>query len=209
LNRLSDDLLARQWKREDGTASRIESLVVDANWGRSTATVREFARRHAAAAMIHPAHGRGITASSRPMSDHKRRPGERSGPGWRLTTVGGQRGLLFDSNHAKTWIAGRLTTPVGDPGALTLHRGEHPLLIDHLTAEQPVSVTARGQTVDEWKLGHGRENHLLDCLAMGTVGARVAGVSDVGATAEGRARRKVSPPPRGQPRARIQVQRRR
>ncbi len=209
LNRLADDLLRRDWKRENGTTGRIEALLVDAGWGRSTATVREFARRHANAATIHPSHGRGIGAASRPLIDGKRRPGERVGPGWRLTTVGGQRGVLFDTNHAKTYLAGRLTTPIGDPGAVTIHRGEHILLREHLTAEQPVSVTARGQTVDEWKLAPGRENHYLDCLTMATVGASIAGITAVGATAEGRARRKATPPPRGSERPRIKVQRKR
>jgi hypothetical protein len=37
------------------------------------------------------------------------------------------------------------------------------MLPDHLTSEQPIAVTARGQTVDEWKLFPGRENHLFDC----------------------------------------------
>ena len=162
LRHLVDQLLARDWPREDRTAQRVSAVVIDANWGRSTATVREFARRHPAAAMIHPAHGRGIGATSRPIHDAKRRPGERVGPGWRLTTVQQQRGLLFDANHWKTYTAGRLTTAIGDPGALTVHTGEHDLLIDHLTSEQPVAVTARGQTVDEWKLLPGRENHYLD-----------------------------------------------
>jgi hypothetical protein len=52
---------------------------------------------------------------------------------------------------------------VGNPGAVTFHRGDHHMLPDHLTSEQPIAVTARGQTVDEWKLFPGRENHLVDC----------------------------------------------
>ena len=40
-----------------------------------------------------------------------------------------------------------------------------------MTSEQPIAVTARGQTVDEWKLFPGRENHLFDCCVMGTVAA--------------------------------------
>ena len=45
------------------------------------------------------------------------------------------------------------------------------MLLDHLTSEQPIAVTARGQAVDEWKLFPGRENHLFDCCMMATVAA--------------------------------------
>jgi phage terminase large subunit GpA-like protein len=45
------------------------------------------------------------------------------------------------------------------------------MLLDQLTSEQPIAVTARGQTVDEWKLLPGRENHLFDCCVMATVAA--------------------------------------
>jgi hypothetical protein len=30
------------------------------------------------------------------------------------------------------------------------HQGDHHMLMDHLTSEQPIAVTARGHTVDEW-----------------------------------------------------------
>jgi len=38
----------------------------------------------------------------------------------------------------------------GDPGALVYHQSEHHMLLDRLTSEQPIAVTARGHTVDEW-----------------------------------------------------------
>lgn len=44
----------------------------------------------------------------------------------------------------------------------------------HLTSEQPITVTARGRTVDEWKLLAGRENHFFDCWVMATVAASAA-----------------------------------
>lgn len=207
LRHLVDQLLSRDWPREDRTPQRIAAVVVDANWGRSTTTVREFARRHPSAALIHPAHGRGIGAASRPLTDAKRRPGERVGPGWRLTTVSGQRGLLFDANHWKTYLAGRLQTATGDPGSLTFHAGDHEILFEHLTAEQPIAVTARGQTVDEWRLLPARENHLLDCVSMAAVGASVTGIEAAGATAPGRQRRRVEVPAAGE-RRRIKVTRR-
>jgi hypothetical protein len=80
--------------------------------------------------------------------------------------VGGQRGVLFDSNQWKSFLAERLRTPVGDTGAITFHAGQHEMLIDHLTSESPITVEARGRVVDEWRLSPGRENHYLDATVM-------------------------------------------
>jgi len=116
--------------------------------------------------------------------------------------------LLFAANHWKSFLAARLNTNVGDPGALTFHQAEHHMLLDHLTAEQPIAVSARGRTVDEWKLLPGRENHLLDCCVMATVAASAAGITAVGAEATpGRERRRVEVPRRGAQRRTIEVRR--
>jgi hypothetical protein len=198
LEALADLMLARDWKREDGTTQRIAAMLVDAGWGRSTNTVRAFARRHQAAGIIYPCHGRGVTASATPINELRRRPGERMGPGWRVSMIGGQRGATFDTNHWKSFLAARLNTAVGDPGAISFHAGEHDMLIDHLAAERPVSVTARGRTIDEWKLAIGAENHWLDCLAMATVAASINGIAAPGAELAGRRRKKVTIPQPGE-----------
>jgi phage terminase large subunit GpA-like protein len=165
------------------TPRRIEHLVVDANWVRSTQVVRECCRRHANALTILPAHGRGGGPTTRAILDWDKKAGERLGLAWRVGTVGGQRGLLFDADHWKTYAAGRLATAIGDPGSLTFHQGEHEMLPDHLTAEQTITVEARGRSADQWKLLPGRDNHLLDCLVMASVAASVSGIN---ATAHGR-----------------------
>lgn len=207
LNELLDSMLLREWPREDGTPQRIGQVLVDANWGRSTATVREFARRHVSAAIIAPAHGRGIGAASRPMHEYTKKRGEVVGTGWRVGAIGGQRGVLFDSNHWKSFLAARLRTPVGDVGAVTFHAGQHELLVEHLTAEHPITVEARGRVVDEWRLAPGKENHYLDTLSMNAVAASMAGIAAVGAEAAAqRRRRKVEIPPPGQRKV-IQVRR--
>lgn len=206
LTKLVDTLVAREWKREDGTTRRIEQVVIDANWGRSTQVVREFCRRHAHAATLLPAHGRGGGPTARPIHEWKKKAGERLGPGWRVGTIGGQRGAMFDADFWKTFLAGRLTTAVGDPGALTFHHGEHEMLLEHLTAERPVTVTAKGRTVDQWQLLPGRENHLLDCLTMATLAASVAGIASPGAESTTRQRRRVEIPKAGE-RRRIEVRR--
>ena len=206
LGELVDTMLHRDWPREDGTPQRIGQLAIDANWGRSTATVREFARRHSSAAIILPAHGRGIGATSRPMHEHTKRRGEIVGPGWRVAAVGGQRGVLFDANQWKSFLAARLRTPVGDVGSVTFHAGEHDLLIEHLTSEAPVTVEARGRVVDEWRLMPGKENHYLDTLNMNAVAASIAGISAAGAEPLTRKRRRAEIPRPGERRT-IQVKR--
>lgn len=206
LNTLAEQLLSRDWKREDGTSLRIEQLLVDANWGRSTQTVREFARRHRHASIILPAHGRSGGPLTRPMSEWRRKPGERIGPGWRVGTIGGQRGINFDADHWKSYLSGRLATPIGDPGSLTFHEGQHEMLAEHLAAERPVTVQARGRTADQWVLSPGRDNHLLDCCTMSAVAASVAGINAAGAEVMTRKRRRVEIPPRGERRV-IQLKR--
>jgi phage terminase large subunit GpA-like protein len=206
LTKLVNELLGRDWKREDGTTQRIEQLVIDANWGRSTQTVREFCRRHVNAAAILPAHGRGGGPTMRPLHEWKKKPGERLGPGWRVGTVGGQRGCLFDSDHWKSYVAGRLRTAIGDPGSLTFHEGDHELLVEHLAAERPITVEARGRVVDVWRLLAGHENHFLDALTMAAVAASIEGVGAVGAETSSRQRRRVELPKPGE-RRRIEVKR--
>jgi hypothetical protein len=156
--------------------------------------VREFCRRHANASTLLPAHGRGGGPTTRGIHDWKKKPGERLGPGWRVGTVGGQRGLLFDADHWKTYAAGRLATALGDPGSLTFHQGEHEMLLDHLTSEQPITVEARGRSADQWKLLPGRDNHLLDCLVMASVAASVSGINAAGAETTTRQRKRVEIP---------------
>lgn len=206
LDALAEQLLSRDWKREDGTSRRIEQLLVDANWGRSTHTVREFARRHHHASAILPAHGRSGGPLTRPMNEWRRKPGERIGPGWRVGTIGGQRGINFDADHWKSYVAGRLATAIGDPGSLTFHEGQHEMLAEHLTAERPVTVQARGRTADQWVLTAGRDNHLLDCCTMSAVAASVAGINAAGAEVVSRRRKKVELPQPGERRL-IEVKR--
>jgi len=206
LGTLVGQLLGRDWKREDATSQRIGHLLVDANWGRSTHTVREFARRHPNASAIYPAHGRSGGPLTRPMNEWRRKPGERLGPGWRVGTIGGQPDINFDADHWKSYVSGRLATAIGDPGSMTFHEGQHEMLIEHLTAERPVTVQARGRTVDQWVLSAGRDNHLLDCTTMAAVAASVAGINAAGAEGMSRRRKKVELPHPGERRV-IQLKR--
>jgi hypothetical protein len=200
-------LMGREWPREDGAAMRIRQLMVDANWGQSTATVRTFARRSAFAASILPSHGRGIGASGQPLTDKGKARGDRMGLHWRIGQVSaGQRSALFDTNWWKTFVAARLRLPLGDPEAIALCAGQHELLAEHLTAEYPVRTEARGRVVDEWKT-LGRDNHWWDCLVGAAVAASIAGLSPAATETGQRQRRRVELP-KGSGGGKITVRRR-
>lgn len=51
------------------------------------------------------------------------------------------------------------------------------MLADHLRAERPVKVEARGRTVYEWQEIPGRDNEGLDCLVGCMVGASICGIT--------------------------------
>jgi hypothetical protein len=118
----------------------------------------------------------------------------------------GQRSVRYDTNFWKSFVAARLRMGVGAPETITLHQGDHELLLQHLTSEFPVRTEARGRVVDEWKSA-GKENHWLDGLVGAAVAASVAGVQPTATEAGGRQRRKISIPKAANGRKIIQVKR--
>jgi hypothetical protein len=187
LERLTEEYLGREWRRDDGAMLRIERCLVDANWGSSTDVVYQFCRQSAHAGVIMPSHGRFVGASSQPFSEYKRRPGDRIGYNWRMPNVAGKRAVrhvVYDTNYWKSFVYARLGVSMGDRGCLSLFGDSpehHRLLAEHLTAEYRVKTEGRGRTVDEWKQRPERgDNHWFDCL----VGCAVAG-SIQGAVLEG------------------------
>lgn len=181
LERLTKFLMAREWRREDGMTMRIDRCLIDANWGLSTDTVFKFCRETPFAANVMPSHGRGIGASSRPMDQYQRRPGERHGLNWYVPVATGKRSVRhvdFDVNFWKSFVHTRLSTAIGDPGALTLHASSdgHRMLADHLTSEYRIRTQGRGRMIDEWKLPpHKPDNHWFDCVVGAAVAASMCG----------------------------------
>lgn len=184
LEALTGSLLAREWRRDDGAAMKIERCLIDANWGNSTDVVYQFCRQSPHAALLLPSHGRYVGASSVPFSEYKRKAGDRVGLHWRIPNVQGRRAVrhaIIDTNYWKSFVHTRLKVGMGDRGCLSLFtpgRGEdHRLVADHLTAEYRVRTEGRGRTVDEWKLrATGMDNHWLDCLVGNAVAASTLGV---------------------------------
>ena len=171
LQALTNDFLAREFQREDGAMLKIERCMIDANWGASTDVVYQFCRQSEHSALLIPSHGRYVGASSKPMTEYRKQPGDRLGLNWMIPNVRGKRAIrhvIFDANFWKSFIHSRLSVPLGDKGSLSLY-GRRPLqhqqFAEHLTAEYRVKTAGRGRTVDEWKLRpERRDNHWLDCL---------------------------------------------
>ena len=184
LEAVTAQYLAREWARDDGAMMRIGQCLIDANWGTSTDVIYQFCRASPHAAILLPAHGRFVGASSRPFHEYAKRPGDRVGLNWRIPNVQGKRAVrhvLFDSNYWKSFVHARLAVSAGDKGTLTLFGRDpeaHRLLADQLTAEYRVRTTGRGRVVDEWKLRpENFDNHWLDCAAGCSVAASMQGAT--------------------------------
>lgn len=186
LERLVDSLMSREWKRDDGALLKPDRILIDGNWGRITDTVYLFCRQSPHAAVLMPARGRYVGATTRRFNDYPPKAGERRGPGWRIPPVSGKkviRELQFDTNFYKCFVAARFKSGLGAKGSLSLWGSErddkdtHKLFGDHCAAEIPHKVVARGQTVVEFKEIPGQDNDYFDSIVGCCAGASEQGVS--------------------------------
>ena len=184
LDALTKEYLSREWEREDGAVLKIEKALIDANWGQSTDIIYQFCRQNVHAGVLLPSHGRYVGASSKPMTEYRKQPGDRLGLNWMMPNVAGKRAIrhvIYDSNFWKSFVHARLAVPLSDKGSLSLYGripGIHQLFAEHLTAEYRVKTQGRGRWVDEWKLKPERsDNHWLDCTAGCAVCASMLGAT--------------------------------
>jgi phage terminase large subunit GpA-like protein len=181
---LTNLCLGREYVRDDGAAMRIERMLIDASWGQVTDVVYRFCRGSAHAAVLMPSHGRFVGASSRPIAEYRRSPGDRLGLNWKIPHVKGQRAVrhvFYDTNFWKSFVFARLATSQGSPGCLSLF-GDNPvahrMLADHLTAEYCIRVESHLRAVDEWRLRPDRhDNHWFDALVGCAVAASIQGLA--------------------------------
>lgn len=186
LKELAFRLFTAKRLRDDSAEMSLERVLIDANWGDSTETVKRFCRQTEYAAQVKPSHGMFIKVGT-VLNDRKQKPGERRGLNWReppLAAGSPARHLIFDANFWKSFCHKRLSTSPGDPGSLTLfeyeangRKADHGMIAEHLTSESPMTVQANGRTAEEWTLRPNRENHWLDCLVGSAVGASTIGVA--------------------------------
>jgi hypothetical protein len=177
---VTNALCSREWKRDDQTVSKLSRLLIDE--GYQTDIVHQFCRSSPFAAVVMPSKGFGVKAGNKPMNEYQKRPGEKAGLNWRITTAEGraQRYVMVDTNFWKSFLFARLAVSRGTPGCLSLF-GEvpirHRLFADHLKSEYSVKTFGRGRDVTEWAQKPGKpDNHWLDCLVGCCVGASVQGI---------------------------------
>jgi hypothetical protein len=182
LERWGERVLGRTYVREDGAEMRVTRCLVDAGWGQSTDTVYEWATASKYRELVTPWHGRHVGAGHKPMAEWNKKRGERVGDGWRMPAMTGRRRsrhVVGDVNKWKSFVAARLSVPVGQRGALTLYGDDghqHRMLADHCISERPVRVESKGGgACDEWRLQPNRDNHLWDCLVGCHVAASIQG----------------------------------
>ena len=141
LESLTNELLGREWQRDDGAAMKIGRCLIDANWGHSTNVVYQFCRQSPHASILLPSHGRFVGASSNPFSEYKRRPGDRVGLNWRVPTIHGKRAIrhvIYDTNWWKSFTHARLAVAMGDRGCLSIfgdRPDQHRMFAEQVTAE--------------------------------------------------------------------------
>lgn len=184
LEALINELLSREWHREDGTTLHIDRCLIDSGWGEHTDLVYEVCRRSTHAATLRPSKGRSVTSSTKPIDEWEKQAGMRLGPAWCERPAPNQRAVRLihlDTNKWKSFAQARLATPHGDPGSLTLwgrDPDQHILFSEHLTSEYRDRKTSErsGRTVDEWHLPPNKpDNHWLDCLVGCCVAASFQG----------------------------------
>ena len=179
LRAVTDDLFARKWTRTDGAELPLWLMMIDTGW--ATDVVRTFVRQSPRRHQLLPSKGMGIGPGQTPMSEYRKRPGERLGHGWVWGSAGpdGLRLLRYDANQWKTRMAGMLTRPMGSRGGVTLagpRAADHAMLGMHLSSEVPTPTSAKGVTVNLWTRIPNRDNHLWDCLVGAAVAASVGGL---------------------------------
>ncbi len=186
LRMLHAEQLAREWKREDGSAMSIERAIVDA--GYLPDAVFQFCHESEHRGIVMPSRGYGVKASQTPFAMYSKKPGDMVGHYWRVPTTAKKRIIRhveMDVNYWKSFVHARLAVPRGDAGSLTIFGDKpefHRMLADQLTAETRVTNTAKGRTVDEWKERPGKpDNHWFDCVVGCAVGASMLGVRLSGA----------------------------
>ena len=151
----------------------VPSRAVNQVWidaGYMTHIVYAFCRE--AGEMFRPALGRGAAQQRQQWYNRPTTTGSvvrHIGEGYHVNWLRAEKMNVceVDADHWKTWTHQRLTTPLGQPGAMTLFQAppqEHLALAKHLTAERKTEefVPGRGVIV-KWERVR-KQNHWFDAL---------------------------------------------
>jgi hypothetical protein len=187
LDRLEEELLTRDFRREDGPPMRISLLLKDS--GDFTDTVYQQCRESKYAALTLPTKGMGIKSDKPPMSEWKKHEGQVIGEEWILGRVENKRAvrlLTFDTNFWKTRLFAGLATLSGARGCFSLfgekaRPPDHSMVADHHVAESRTKTFGRGRTVYVYELKPEKpDNHLLDVCVGNAVAASKQGCRLIG-----------------------------
>lgn len=184
LTDLLSRLMATQWRFADGTTAAISCGLVDAGY-----KPQEVANaiRTIGSDRILSSRGIGIGPVEKPMEEYDMSPKRvlRCGPDptkprWyypRENVDGGVIRVHFDANFWKDTIAARLTQESADGKWRLFGKSatDHGPYVEHLIAERPEQVTAKGRTVNVWKVQGSADNHWFDTLVGCGVAASIAG----------------------------------
>lgn len=181
LNHLLDEQLEKVYLREDGTPMKLNFSMIDANWGESTNIVYQVCRLDKWQGRVMPSHGHFVGASSKPMSEYKKKAGEKLGLEWYIPNANGRaiRHVVWNTNYWKSFVMARLAVAMGDNGCFSLYGNSpmtHEMYSEHMTAEYSVRVQGRGRIVDEWRIRpEHNDNHFFDCTVGCAVCASIIG----------------------------------
>ena len=172
------------WTYADGSSVSIACGLVDAGYKPSEVA---GAIRLCRFDRVYTCRGIGSGPTEKPMTEYDVRPKKalRAGPDpraprWffpRENQDGMVRRVNFDANFWKDTVAARLNQSAAD-GQWRLYgkAGEdHAPYIEHLLAERPVQITAKGRTVNVWKKVGNLDNHWFDTLVGCAVAASISG----------------------------------
>lgn len=182
LERLTEEILNKEYFRPDKVAMKISKCFIDANWGNSTDIVYSFCRETKFANIVTPSHGKYFGARDKPIMYKKRVPGETIGHNWYYPNSSKSRAIrhiIIDTNYWKTFLYNRILTASGDSGCFTVFgsdKREHTLFSEHLSNEFWTPTVGNERLVYEWKMRPGKtENHWFDCVVGSAVAANQLG----------------------------------
>ena len=180
------DRVQQGWEIAPGEDQRLhkprvpESVWIDA--GYMTDVVYAFCKETGAPFL--PSIGRGASQQRQQWYNRPTKTGsvvKYIGEGYHLNRIHPHHLLLAEVNadHWKTWVHQRLTTPLDQPGAMTLFQAaphEHLTLAKHLTAERQTEEFLPGKgVITKWERLR-KSNHWLDALYNAAAAAHYAGV---------------------------------
>ena len=198
---LIKELLAVRWEIEtaDGrqpTAAEnitFSKLLIDTGY---KPQIVENAIRLAVgrSAVVMPAKGKSIRASMLPMSDWKRKAGERHGNHWIENIPSGRtKTITVDSNFWKCQVHDAFRMAPGNRGSVSLWGRDpetHRMFADHMNGEVAKLTESGGNTVYEWQ-DTPNDNHLFDCMVGTMVAASVLGIKSAEEKVQKREKRPV------------------